>query len=195
MTEKEKMLSYQPYCSMDEELLQERQIAKQKIYELNQLNPKEIEKREDIIKSLFGKIGKNFFIEPPFYCDYGYNVTIGDNFYSNYHCTILDCAKVRIGNNVMFGPNVSIYTAGHPVDKETRNAGLEYAYDITIGNDVWIGGNTVILPNVTIGDDVVIGAGSIVTKDIPSHCVAVGNPCHVLRSITEEDKKIRYCKK
>ncbi len=141
-----------------------------------------------MIKKLFGSTGSMFCIEQPFHCDYGFNIQIGENFFSNYHLTILDCAPVRIGNNVMFGPNVSIYTAGHPIYAEVRNTGLEFALPVTIGDNVWIGGNTVINPNVSIGDNTVIGSGSVVTKNIPANIVAAGNPCRILREITEEDK-------
>lgn len=189
MTEKEKMLNGIPYNACDEELFGERQSAKGMIFEFNYLHPSEIEKRNDIISRLFGKVNHNFFIEPPFRCDYGYNIFIGDNFYTNYNCTILDCAKVIIGNNVMFGPNVSLFTAGHPIHFETRNTGLEYAFPIVIGNNTWIGGGVIINPGITIGDNVVIGSGSVVTKDIPSNSIAVGNPCKVVREITNEDRQ------
>ncbi|WP_338470643.1 sugar O-acetyltransferase [Niallia sp. XMNu-256] len=183
MTEKEKMLSGQPYKSFVQELVEERQHAKEVLFDFNALRPSEIEKRNEMIKKLLGKAGKEFFIEPPFRCDYGYNISIGENFYSNYNCTILDCAPVTIGDNCMFGPNVSLFTAGHPIQPEPRNAGIEFAYPITIGNNVWIGGGVIINPGITIGDNVVIGAGSVVTKDIPANVIAVGNPCRVLREI------------
>lgn len=188
MTEKEKMLSGKPYKSFGEELLGERQHAKEMIFEFNSLRPNEIEKRNEIIKKLFGKASDNFFIEPPFRCDYGYNIFMGENFYSNYNCTILDCAKVTIGDNVLFAPNVSLFTAGHPIHFEPRNEGFEYAFPITIGNNVWIGGGVIVNPGVTIGDNVVIGSGSVVTKDIPSNVIAAGNPCKIIREITDEDK-------
>ena len=168
MTEKEKMINGELYLSFGEELLKERQDAKELIFDFNTLRPTEIEKRNEIIGKLFGKIGKGFFIEPPFRCDYGYNISVGENFYSNYNCIILDCAKVTIGDNVLFAPNVSLFTAGHPIDPEIRNSGSEYAFPITIGNNVWIGGGVIVNPGVTIGDNVVIGAGSVVTKDIPA---------------------------
>lgn len=193
-SEKEKMLSGKPYKSFGEELLRERQLAKELIFDFNALRPAEIDKRNDIIKKLFGKTGKTFFIEPPFRCDYGYNIEVGENFYANYNCIILDCAKVIIGDNVLFAPNVSLYTAGHPIHYEIRNQEIEYAFPITIGNNVWIGGNVVINPGITIGDNTVIGAGSVVTKNIPANVIAVGNPCKVLRQITEEDK-LYYFKK
>lgn len=188
MTEKEKMLAGKPYLAFGEELSNERQHAKVLNYELNQLHPLNLEKRQDILKKLLGKTGETFYVEPPFRCDYGYNIEIGENFYSNYNCTILDCAKVTIGNNVMFAPNVSLFTAGHPIHSEPRNEGIEYAFPITIGDNVWIGGNVVVNPGVSIGENCVIGSGSVVTKDIPANSIAVGNPCRVIKEITDEDK-------
>lgn len=193
-SEKEKMLSGKPYKSFGEELLGERQLTKELIFDFNNLRPTEIDKRNNIIKKLFGKTGKTFFIEPPFRCDYGYNIEVGENFYANYNCIILDCAKVVIGNNVLFAPNVSLYTAGHPIHYEIRKQEIEYAFPITIGNNVWVGGNVVINPGISIGNNTVIGAGSVVTKNIPANVIAVGNPCKVLRQITEEDK-LYYFKK
>ena len=193
-TEKEKMVSGKPYQSNDKELFEDRQYAKELIFDLNALRPGEISKRNEIIKKLFGKTGDIFFIEQPFRCDYGYNIEIGDNLYINYNCVILDCAKVVIGNNVLFAPNVSLFTAGHPIHYERRKEEYEYAFPITIGNSVWIGGNVVINPGVAIGDNSVIGSGSIVTKNIPANVVAAGNPCKVLREITDEDK-LYYFKK
>lgn len=192
MTEKEKMLSGKPYKSFGEELFKERQYAKEMIFEFNSLNPNEVEKRNEIIKKLFGKSSDGFFIEPPFRCDYGYNISIGENFYTNYNCTILDCAKVTIGDNVMFAPNVSLFTAGHPIHFEPRNAGIEYAFPITIGNNVWLGGGVIVNPGITIGDNVVVGSGSVITKNIPPNSIAVGNPCKIIREITDEDKKYYF---
>ncbi|MDD5635375.1 MAG: sugar O-acetyltransferase, partial [Atribacterota bacterium] len=190
--QKEKMLSGKPYLAFDEELLQERQYAKEQIFKFNSLNPNDIEKRNKIIRNMFGKTKETFFIEPPFRCDYGYNIEIGNNFYSNYNLIILDCAKVIIGDNVMLGPNVGIYTAGHPLHHETRNTLYEFAFPVTIGDNVWIGGNVVINPNVNIGKNTVIGSGSVVTKDISDNVIAAGNPCKVLRKITEDDKLYYY---
>ena len=187
-SEKEKMLSGKLYKAFGKELLAERQNAKKYIFQLNALAPDEIEKRNNIIRNLFGKTGKSFFIEPPFRCDYGYNISIGENFYTNFNCIILDCALVTIGNNVLFGPGVSIYTAGHPIHHELRSQDYEFALPVTIGDNTWIGGNVVINPGVNIGNNSVIGSGSVVTKDIPSNVVAAGNPCNILRKITEEDK-------
>jgi acetyltransferase-like isoleucine patch superfamily enzyme len=188
VNEKDKMLQGQLYQAFDPELFAERQFAKEMIFRFNTLHPAETEKRNEIIKKLFGKVGVNFFIEPPFRCDYGYNISIGDNFFANYNCLILDCAKVEIGDNVLLGPNVSLFTAGHPVDFATRNLGLEYALPIIIGNNVWIGGGVIVNPGITIGDNVVIGSGSVVTKDIPANSVVVGNPCKVMKDIIEKDR-------
>ncbi len=190
MTEKEKAsrgLLYNAYY--DKELINERAYCKALCYEYNQLHPAKIEERTALIQKLFGKTGDSFLIEPPFMCDYGYNIEIGSNFYANHNCIILDAAKVVFGDNVMIAPNCDFYTAGHPLDAERRDAGLEYAYPIKVGNNVWIGGNVVILPGITIGDNTVIGAGSVVTKDIPPGVVAFGNPCRVTREIIDGDKK------
>ena len=183
MKEKEKMLAGEIYNAENEELIIERQKAKELCYEYNIIKPSKIKKRKQIIEKLIGNIKGNFWIEQPFYCDYGYNIEIGENFYANHNLLILDCNKVIIGDNVFIAPNCSFYTAGHPIDAKTRNKGLEYAKPIKIGNNVWIGGNTVILPGVEIGDNTVIGAGSIVTKNIPRNCVAFGNPCKVQEMI------------
>jgi len=181
---KEKMLQGELYNSSDASLVNQRNHAKEQIYNYNHLRPSQAEERRQLMEALLGSTRPGFIIEQPFFCDYGYNIHIGTNFFANFNCTILDGAPVRIGNNVLLAPNVSIYTAGHPLDAATRNAALEYAYPVTIGDNVWIGGNTVILPGVTIGDNTVIGAGSVVTRNIPSNVIAVGNPCRVLREIT-----------
>ena len=183
MNEKEKMLAGELYNANDGELQQERLNAKDLCYTYNHIKPSQIQERNKIIKKILGKTKQNFIIEQPFICDYGYNIEIGENFYSNHNLTILDGNKVKFGDNVFIAPNCSFYTAGHPLDTETRNAGLEYAKPIEIGNNVWIGGNVVVLPGVKIGNNVVIGAGSIVNKDIPDNVVAVGNPCKVIKEI------------
>ncbi len=162
--------------------------AKELCFEFNNLNPKEEDKQKEILKKLLGKSSDSICILAPFYCDYGYNIEIGKNFFANHNLVILDGAKVSFGDNVFIAPNCGFYTAGHPIDFERRNKGLEYAYSIKVGNNVWIGAGVQVMPGVTIGDNVVIGGGSVVTKDIPSNVVAVGNPCMVLRKITEEDK-------
>ena len=158
-------------------------IAKDKCFEYNKLNPNDREGQAKILNTLLGKMGKECFITPPFWCDYGYNIEVGENFYANVNLVILDGAKVCIGDNAFIAPNVGIYTAGHPLDAEQRNRGLEYARPVTIGHNVWIGAGVNILPGVTIGDNTVIGAGSVVTKDIPSNVLAVGDPCRVVKEI------------
>lgn len=188
MTEREKMLAGMLYNSMaDESLLRDRQNAKKLCREYNDADPLDMDTKASVMKKILGKVGENFWIESPFMCDYGYNIEIGRNFYANYSLVVLDCAKVTIGDNVLIAPNVGIYTAGHPIVADQRNSGLEYAYPITIGNNVWIGAGTHICPGVTIGDNVVIGAGSVVTKDIPANTVAYGVPCKPVREITDED--------
>ena len=190
MLEKEKMLAGELYnANYDEELIKERMNVKDKCFEYNNIKPSNIEDRTKLMKEILGKYKDNFFIEQPFMCDYGYNIEIGENFYSNHNLIILDANKVKFGNNVFVAPNCGFYTAGHPIDYERRNKGLEYAYPITIGDNVWIGAGVHVMPGVTIGNNVVIGGGSIVVKDIPNDSVAVGNPCKVIRPITEIDKK------
>ncbi len=185
MTEKQKMISGQPYLSADDELVQEREAASQRLFEVAAIPPARKAERYALLRRLLGSTGDNFTIERNFHCDYGYNIYVGENFYANVNCTILDCAAVRIGDNVLLAPNVGIYTAGHPLEAGPRVAGVEFAYPVTIGNNVWIGGNSVLLPGVTIGDNTVIGAGSVVTKSIPANVVAVGNPCRVIRSLVK----------
>ena len=188
MSEKEKMLAGVLYdANYNEDLIKDRYKVKDKCFEYNQLKPSNHKEKNRIIKEILGKTGENFTIEQPFICDYGYNIEIGENFYANHNLTILDGNKVIFGDNVFIAPNCSFYTAGHPIAAKERNKGLEYAKPIKVGDDVWIGGNVVVLPGVTIGDNVVIGAGSIVTKDIPSNSVAVGNPCQVIKSIEKKD--------
>ncbi len=148
-----------------------------------------IEERQAVLKELFGAVGRNPRVTPLFYCDLGFNIFIGDEFYSNYNLTILDCAKVTIGNNCYIADNVGIYAVGHPTDRLLRRVDIEYGAPVVIGDDVWIGGHTVINPGVTIGDNVVIGSGSVVTRDIESGVVAAGNPCRVIRKIDERDRK------
>lgn len=187
-TEKEKAREGILYdANYDEELVAERLAAADMTYELNRLRPSQVAEREAVIRRLLGRTGKNVSIVSPFYCDYGYNIETGENFFMNMNCVILDGAKVTFGDNVFVAPGCGFYTAGHPLDAERRNAGLEYALPIRIGNNVWIGAQVCVLPGVTIGDNSVIGAGSVVTKDIPSGVLAAGNPCRVIRPITEAD--------
>lgn len=179
-----------PYIS-DESVFEEQKRARRLTQELNTTDRADFEKIAGIVKELLGK-SDGAMINPPFYCDYGSHIEIGKNFFANYNCTILDVAKVIIGNNCMLAPNVAIYTAGHPVHPDTRNTLYEYGIEVTIGDNVWIGGNSVICPGVHIGSNCVIGAGSVVTKDIPDWSIAAGNPCKVIRKITEEDRKLYF---
>lgn len=190
MTEKEKAAAGYLYDNnYDKELIKGRTECKDKCFKFNQLMPSQYEEQKALIKDIIGKTKENFVITTPFWCDCGYNIEIGENFYSNHNCVILDCAKVVFGDNVFIAPNCCFSTAGHPINAEQRNQGLEYAYPITVGNDVWIGAGVVVLPGVTIGDNTVIGAGSVVNRDIPSGVIAVGNPCKPIREITEADKE------
>ncbi|MCH5271047.1 MAG: sugar O-acetyltransferase [Lachnospiraceae bacterium] len=188
MNQKERMLSGLPYKAWLDNLKEERERCREILYELNTLPPKERSKIPEIVKKLFGKVGEGIWLEPPFHCDYGWNIEVGDNFFANFGFTVLDVGKVSIGDNVQIAPNVSIYTAGHPLHPDSRNSGYEYGIPVTIGNNVWLGGNVVILPGVTIGDNAVIGAGSVVTKDIPENMLAAGNPCKIIREITDADR-------
>ena len=190
MTEKEKMLAQKMYdANYDQALLEERTKAKELCYDFNNLRPADEEGKREVLKKLLGKTGENFIITAPFWCDYGYNIELGENFYANHNLVILDGAKVTFGDNVFIAPDCGFHTAGHPIDFERRNQGLEYAYPITVGDNVWIGAGVQVMPGVTIGSNVVIGGGSVVVKDIPSNSVAVGNPCRVIRPITEADRK------
>lgn len=189
MTEKEKMLAGKLYIAQDEELAADNRKGRRLTRLFNRTTEEELEYRDTLLKELFESTGEKLYIEPPFHCDYGCHISVGEWFYANYDCIMVDVCKVKIGDNVMFGPRVGIYTAGHPIDAEIRNIGLEFGAPVTIGDNVWVGGSVVINPGVTIGNNVVIGSGSVVTKDIPDNVVAVGNPCRVLREITEEDKR------
>ena len=179
-----------PYIS-DEEVFEEQKRARRLTQALNTADRSDFETIGKIVKELLGK-SDGAFINPPFYCDYGSHIEVGKNFFANYNCMILDVAKVVIGDNCQMAPNVAIYTAGHPVHPDTRNTAYEYGIEVTIGDNVWIGGNTVICPGVHIGSNTVIGAGSVVTKDIPERVIAAGNPCKVIREITEADRKFYY---
>ncbi|KRM72171.1 sugar O-acetyltransferase [Lacticaseibacillus brantae] len=188
MTERDNMLAGKLYIADDEELRRVSHKGKRLARLLSQTTEEDGEIRFAIMKQLFKSVGEGSYIEPPFHTDYGAHTTIGKNFYANYDAIFIDTAPITIGDNVMFGPRAGLYTAGHPIDAAIRNEQLEYGYPIVIGNNVWLGGNVVVNPGVTIGSNVVIGSGSVVTKDIPDNVVAVGNPAHVLRPITEADK-------
>lgn len=184
-TEKQKMLSGELYNALDPELSEERLKARLLLSELNNSREDEEEKRNSILKKLIPDAGAGFWLQPPFYCDYGYNISTGEKVFFNFNCVVLDVMPVKIGNRTLIGPNVQIYTATHPMDYRERAAGLEFAKPVTIGEDVWIGGSAVICPGVTIGDRSVIGAGSVVTKDIPPDVFAAGNPCRVIRQLAQ----------
>ncbi len=187
LTEKEKMLAGMLYdADHDEELVQDRIRAKDLCYDFNQLRPTRVKEQKEVMKKLLGKTEGAFQIIQPFWCDYGYNIEIGKNFFANHNLVILDCTKVKFGDNVMIAPNCGFYTAGHPLDAERRNQGLEYAYPITVGDNVWIGAGVHVMPGVTIGNNVVIGGGSVVVKDIPDNVVAVGNPAKVIKTLDAE---------
>ena len=182
-TEKQKMLSGELYDASDPQLSEERRRARNLTREFNNTRPEEVQARARMIAQLFASSGDKIVIEPPFYCDYGSNISLGDNVYFNFNCVILDVAPVDIGSNTMFGPNVQIYTATHPVDAAERRKGLEFARPIRIGSDVWVGGGAILNPGVSIGDRSVIGAGSVVTRDIPPDVFAAGNPCKVIHQL------------
>lgn len=189
MNEREKAAAGYLYdANYDESLLREREHCKDLCFAFNSCKPSDSVGQQRLIRQVLGEIKGDCTVIAPFWCDYGYNISIGKNFFANHNCIILDGANVTFGDNVFIAPNCCFSTAGHPIDVEQRNKGLEIAQPITVGNNVWFGAGVIVLPGVTIGDNVVIGAGSVVNKDIPSGVIAVGNPCKVLRPITEEDK-------
>ena len=175
----------------DADVAEEMRRCRKILQKLNFMDRSDFEGVQEVVKELLGS-SEGAVINPPFYCDYGSHIHVGKNFFANYNCTIIDVAKVIIGDYCQMAPNVAIYTAGHPVHPDTRNSGYEYGKEVRIGNNVWIGGNTVICPGVTVGNNCVIGAGSVVTRDIPDWVVAAGNPCRVIRSITEADRRMLF---
>lgn len=186
-TEKEKMLSGELYDPLDKQLSDERILTRLLIKKLNDTREDQIEERSRILKELIPQAGDGLWLQPPFYCDYGGNMVLGEKVFFNFNCVVLDVMQVNIGSRTLVGPNVQIYTATHPTNHRVRASGLEYAKPIVIGEDVWIGGSAVICPDVTIGDRTIIGAGSVVTKDIPSDVFAAGNPCRIIRNLEQEE--------
>lgn len=190
---RERMYGQKLYYCNDEDLMREQMKALELLYDFNKTRPSEQDKREKILKKMFAEIGDDCYIELPFHANWGgKNVHFGNGVYANFNLTMVDDCDIFVGNNVMFGPNVTVSAGTHPIHPELRSKQAQYNIPIHIGNNVWIGANSVILPGVNIGDNSVIGAGSIVTKDIPSNVVAVGNPCRVLREINENDMKYYY---
>lgn len=186
-TEKEKMLAGQLYWSLDRQLAQERENARRLVRMFNNSLETELDQRVEILRELLGTTGEKIYVEPTFRCDYGYNIHVGNNFYANFGCVILDVNEVNIGKNALLAPYVQIYTAYHPLDVKTRISGLELGAPVNIGDNVWIGGGAIINPGVTIGDNVVIGSGSVVTKDVPPNVVVAGNPCRIIQTREETD--------
>ena len=190
---KEKMHNTELYLPGNEELMKEQLGYLDRLYDFNMTRPTELEKRTAMLKEMFAEIGEGCYIEPPFHANFGgKHVHFGKNIYANFNLTLVDDTHIYVGDYTMFGPNVTVATAGHPILPELRKEGYQYNASITIGKNCWIGAGAIILPGITIGDNVVIGAGSIVTKDIPSNVVAVGNPCKVLREVNEHDKKYYF---
>ncbi len=177
------MLSGELYQAGDPELVQERLEARKLLKRFNDSSPEHTEERAELLKKLFGRTGKNFWVEPPFYCDYGSNITVGDDAFFNFNCVVLDVLPVKFGDRVFIAPNVQFYAATHPIDPVTRGELWEFGKPITIGSDVWIGGSSIICPGVTIGDRSIVGAGSVVTRDVPADVVVAGNPAKIIRHI------------
>ena len=189
---KKRMKEGKLYFPTDKNLMKEQAKCLEKLYDFNETRPSEMEKREKILKELLGSVGHNCYIEPPLRASWGCNTHFGNDVYANFNLTLVDDTDIYVGDNVMFAPNVTIATAGHPIEPELRKKQTQFNLPVRIGNNVWIGAQTVILPGVTIGDNTVIGAGSVVTKNIPANCVAFGNPCKVIREINDRDKKYYY---
>lgn len=192
-TMKERLYTGELYLPGDEEIMKEQTLCLEKLYDFNATRPLEFEKRTQLLKEMFAEIGENCYVEPPLHTNWGgHHVHFGKNVYANFNLTIVDDTHVYVGDYTMFGPNVTIATAGHPILPELREQGYQYNMPVRIGKNCWIGAGALILPGITIGDNVVVGAGSVVTKDLPSNVVAVGNPCRVLREVNERDKEFYF---
>ncbi|MBU2950766.1 sugar O-acetyltransferase [Tamlana agarivorans] len=183
MTEKDKMLAGEMYSPTDPELAKERHQVRLLFHKFNSLSELDLEERQKVLKKIIPNSGENLFIEPPFHCDYGSNIKAGKNLFMNFSCCILDVAEVTIGDNCMFGPHVQIYTATHPLEFKARNSGKELGKSVSIGDNVWIGGNATICPGISIGNNVVIGSGAVVTKNFPANVVIAGNPAKIIKTI------------
>lgn len=193
MKDSEKMHNGMLYNPGDEEILREQTICQELLYDFNQTRPSQGEKRQELLKKMFAEIGENCYIEPPLHANFGgRHIHFGKNIYANYNLTVVDDTHVYVGDYTMFGPNVTIATAGHPIETGLRQKGYQYNIPVRIGKNCWIGAGVVLLPGVTVGDNTVIGAGSVVTRDIPANVVAVGNPCHILREIGEHDREYYF---
>lgn len=192
MTAKELMKSQKVYDATVSDLVDEQMTYLDKIHEYNQIKPSDVNARSEKLKEIFAEMGKDCYIETPFHANWGINTHLGDYVYANFNLTLVDDTDIYVGNNVMFGPNVTIATAGHPILPELREKGYQFNIPVHIGNNVWIGAGSIVLPGVTIGDNTVIGAGSVVTKDIPANCVAFGSPCKVVREISDHDKEFYF---
>lgn len=192
MTLKERMENGYLYLPTDEELMKAQEQCLEKLYDFNQTRPSQMEKRTALLKELLAELGDNCYVEPPLHANWGKNTHFGHDVYANFNLTLVDDCDIFVGDNVMFGPNVTVATAGHPVEPNLRRKAAQFNIPVRIGNNVWIGAGAVILPGVTIGDNTVVGAGSVVTKDLPSNVVAVGNPCRVLREISDRDREFYY---
>lgn len=193
MTQKEKMDNTELYLPFDEEILEEQLGFLNRLYDFNQTRPTELDKRELLLKEMFAEIGEGCYIEPPLHTNWGgHHVHFGKEVYANFNLTLVDDTHIYVGDYTMFGPNVVVATAGHPLLPELREKGYQYNAPVRIGRNCWIGAGVIIVPGITVGDNVVIGAGSIVTKDIPSNVLAVGNPCRVLREINEHDREYYF---
>lgn len=192
-TMREKLHTGELYLPWDEEIMKEQTACLDRLYDFNQTRPTEVERRNTLMKEMFAEIGDGCYIEPPFHSNWGgSNVHIGKGVYINFNCTCVDDTHIYIGDYTMFGPNVTIATAGHPILPELRQRGLQYNFPVSIGKNCWIGAGVIVVPGITIGDNVVIGAGSVVTKNLPSNVVAVGNPCRILREVNDHDKEYYF---
>lgn len=191
--QKDRMHTGELYLPNDSEILKEQTACLEKLYDYNNTRPTETRKRTDLLKEMFAEIGENCYIEPPFHSNFGgKHCHFGKNIYANFNLTLVDDTHIYVGDNTMFGPNVTVASAGHPIKKELRELGYQYNFPIKIGKNCWIGAGAIILPGITIGDNVVVGAGSVVTKDLPSNVVAVGNPCKILREVGEKDENFYF---